>query len=353
MRQRSDDHDSCLGPDAESRADADAKRLKWRRAATHADLVVHRSRACNHYALHQISQFGAFGFACTQNHPATVASGNLLAEVNGQGVFESEVVPAADRTLAAMGPNIPVAEKLRERPEFIRRELNRAIDRKLICQDVRRAGPGVLPASFVAADADEHAMADEWLSRRVRVDESVSPAEMADFYRANPAQFTRPAEVRYEMVAARMDRFASRDEALAAIEFVRQRAMGVTAPPPANINLSALDVRAFGWTRRDSVGSAELADVLFRLPIGATGPALEFGGAWIVVRVLERHGAGIAPLELVADAVRQQILRHRRDYLEAAYVRELRNHAQVWTVFDPPTRDQSTNVWPLIGGDRR
>ena len=248
---------------------------------------------------------------------------------------------------------MPIEEKLRQRPEFIRWELVRAIDRKLICQEARQSGPGVLPASFVSADADEGAVADQWLKRMVRVDELVSPAELADYYRANLSQFTRPAEVRYEMVAARMDRFASRDEALAAIEFVRQRAAGVLTPPPANMNFAALDARTFGWTRRDGVGSTELTDLLFRLPIGATGPALELGGAWIVVRVLERHTAGIAPLEVAADAVRQQILRNRRDYLEAAYVRQLRSHAQVWTVFDPPARAQLTNVRPIIDGERR
>ncbi len=195
-------------------------------------------------------------------HPASIASGAILAEVNGQSVRESEVLPEADRQLSEAGPTLSVEDKLRMRPDYIRRELIRVIDRKLICQDARRAGPAVAPAAF-NPEEDETSIAASRLESVAAVDTNVTPADTLAYYRANLAKYPRPAEVRYEQVTARVDRFASRDEALAAISYARNRALGAVATqPPAN--LATLEVQTFSWTSRDAVPSSQLAAVLFR-----------------------------------------------------------------------------------------
>ena len=227
-------------------------------------------------------------------HSVSLATGVLLAEVNGQPVYEGEVLPEADRQLSEVGPGISIEDKLHMRPDYICRELIRVIDRKLVCQEARRAGPQVVAASFNAAGDDETALATSWLQTAVQVDGDISPAELLAYYRANLAKYPQPAEVRYEQITARFDRFSSREEALAAIDYARNRALGINSAPP-KANLAGLEVQTLSWTRREEIGSPEVAGELFRLPVGATSPVLETAGAWRVVRGLEasfgRHGA--------------------------------------------------------------
>jgi hypothetical protein len=268
--------------------------------------------------------------------------GTELAEVNGQPVFENEVLPAVDRQLAALGPNVPLAEKLRQRPAVIRRELAHVIDRKLICQESHRTASGVIVASHTAGAEDEGGVADAWIKRVVRPDEHVEPAEIVAYYQANQLRFMQPGEVRYEEVSAALGRFPSRALALAAIHYVRDRVQGIPAKPPA-VNMAAVEVRSFNWTRREQINSSALSAMLFQLPIGVPSQPFDTGDAICLVRVLERHNAGPAPLDMVAEIIRQQIVTNRRDYLAAAYVDELRGRAEVWTVFDPP----SANPAPL------
>ena len=273
-----------------------------------------------------------------------------MAEVNGQPVFESEVVPEADRQLADL-PGAAPADKLRLRPEYIRRQLAHVVDRKLLSQEARRIGPQIDQASFQAAGNDEEALAAALLTAVVRVDPNITPQQLWACYRMNQSKYVRPPEVRFEQVSAPLAHFKSRDEAVAAMTYVRNRALGVrVGQPPANVE--AIEVQTMGWTRREDIASPEAADLLFRMQIGAITPMLDAGDALRMDRVLERHAAGPAPLEMVADVVRQQILRERKEYLEQAYLSQLRSRAQMWTIFDPP-RAELKMVRPLEGPSSR
>jgi hypothetical protein len=227
-----------------------------------------------------------------------------------------------------------IDEKLRERPAFIRRELARVIDRKLICQEARRMSPNVSQAAFDAAEGDEAAIASAWLKGNIRVDETIKEADVTACYEANKSKFTRPAAVRYEQLMAPMAKFASADEARAAIEYIRNRAMGIAQPPMATNRTKDVEAKTFDWTTKSDAATARLAQALFNLPVGAISEIIEDGDAWRVVRVLERRAAGPVPLELAVDAVRRQILKERRDYMEEAYKRDVRRRARVWTAFD-------------------
>jgi hypothetical protein len=276
------------------------------------------------------------------------SSGAVLAEVNGELVFESEVAPEVDRQLADLGPEISLEEKLHQRPTYVHRELERVIDRQLLCQEARRASPQVTQAAFDAADGDEATIATAWLKGNIRVDETVTQEQLIACYRANWTQFQQPAAVRYEQLMAPMDQFASRDEAKAAIEYLRNRSLGIPQPPFGANRTKAVEARTFDWTRKDQVPSARIAQALFTMPIGAISEVIEETDGWRVLRVLERHGAGPAPLASVAQEVRQEILRERRDYLEEAYLRQLRGRARIWTAFDQSSpKAQVQGVRPL------
>lgn len=275
------------------------------------------------------------------------SSGAVLAEVNGELIFESDVLPEVDRQLANLGSALPVDEKIRQRPAFVRRELARVIDRRLMYQEARRSSSGVAQASFDAAEMDEAEVVDAWATEHFRIDETVTEEQLLACYQANPARFMRPAEIRYEQLMAPVAQFDSRDEAKAAIEYVRNRAMGIAQPPMGSNRFKAVEAKTFDWTRRDEIGSAKLAQTLFTLSIGAVSEVTEDADGWRVLRVLERHRAGPAPFELVVDAVRQQVLKERREYMQESYLRPLRSRAKIWTAFDGSAKDKFQAVLPL------
>ena len=107
-----------------------------------------------------------------------------MAEINGQPIFESEVVPEADRQLADL-PGAAPADKLRMRPEYIRRQLARVADRKLLSQEARRIGPQINQASFQSAGSDEEALAAALLTAVVRVDTNITREQLWACYRLN------------------------------------------------------------------------------------------------------------------------------------------------------------------------
>jgi hypothetical protein len=287
-------------------------------------------------------------FAKPSNVSVIRSSGAVLAEVNGELVFESEVAPEVDRQLANLGSTVSVDEKLRQRPAYIRRELAKVVDRKLLCQEARRSSPNVAQTAFDTPDGDESAIATAWLKENLRVDETVSEVQLAACYRANMPMFRRPAEVRYEQLMAPMEKFSSRDEARSAIEYVRNRALGIPQPPFGASRMKAVEAKTVDWTRKDQVPSPTLAKTLFTLPIGAISEVIEDEDGWRVLRVLERQVAGPAPLELVVEEVRRQIIKERREYLQESYLRQLRSRARIWTAFDPASsKAQAQGIRPL------
>jgi len=275
-------------------------------------------------------------------------SGAVLAEVNGELIFESELAPEVDRQLANLGPSMSIDDRIRQRPEYMRRELARVIDRKLICQEARRSSPNVSQAAFEVAEGDEAAIASAWLKSNIRVDDVVTEEQLKACYEANKPMFTRPAAIRFEQLTAPVTNFSSRDEAREAIEYVRNRAMGIVQPPMATNRIKAVEVETFDWTTRTEAPSVRLAKTLFSSAVGEISDVIEDGNAWRVVRVLERRAAGPIPLEFAVDAVRRQILKERREYMEEAYERDLRRRSQIWTAFDRPAGNaKRQGVLPL------
>jgi hypothetical protein len=267
----------------------------------------------------------------------------VLAEVNGELIFESEVVAAVERRLTADG-ELSVEEKFRRRPAYFREELSRAVERKMLCQEARHAAPEIAQAAFEASP-DDSSVANAWLHAQAPRDEAVSYEQIMAYYRANLARFQAPAAVRYEQVIARAAQFATSQEAQFAINYIRNRALGVPQAVVAANRLQALELKTVEWTEPTAAPTSLVAEALAKRPIGAVSQVFEEDGLWRVVRVLERRPAGPKPMESVAEQIRQEIIQARRQNAEDAYMRQLRSRARVWTVLDP---SPSPHVQPTV-----
>jgi hypothetical protein len=103
------------------------------------------------------------------------------------------------------------------------------------------------------------------------------------------AQDRNLPRIRWERAAISIYRFESKDAAVSAMEFLRQKSLGETPEIPADPNLKYVTTREVGWTRPQDVKSPELAKILFELPVGQVSPVIEVGEILLVCRVLERQ----------------------------------------------------------------
>jgi hypothetical protein len=253
----------------------------------------------------------------------------VMAEVNGDPIYEHEVVASLerrgihDRSIATM-----------------RSELYRCIDQRLVCQDARRNGftaRAVQQAGYydeASAAPDDAALAAQWLATRAPARTDVSRSEVFAHYRARLDQFQPPAEVRWERMSAPLERFGSRQNAEAAIGALRDRAQGINSPLPRGVELRRVVTESHDWTRKDHAPTPELAHWLYVLPVGTISPLLSDEGSVFVVRVVERRQGRAITLEQAAPHIERDIVANRRAAAEGAYIAGLRREARVWTLFE-------------------
>lgn len=96
--------------------------------------------------------------------------------------------------------------------------------------------------------------------------------------------------IRWERVAVSIYRFESKEEAVAAMEFIRQKALGESPEPVTDPNMRYITTREVGWTRPQDIRSPEVAKILFDMAPGEISPLMEVGDTLIICRVLEKAG---------------------------------------------------------------
>jgi hypothetical protein len=280
-----------------------------------------------------------------------------VAQVNGEPIWKHDVMQSVEIHLAkAMDSGeMPIAAK--SGSELFQLELQRMIDRKLLFQDAVRAegmgyraslanhespnnGPNNGPNNAEAGGKrPERQVAAEWLSHITRIDELVTRQELYHYYRTQGDRFRKPAMVRWEQTFAPYDQFSSREQAEAAIQFLRNSALGMKNLSPPR-NLGGVDAKSHGWTSREQLSSSALPQWLFSLPVGKLSPAIHDEAGVHLVRVLEIRPAVQVSLEDAADEIRQDIIRQRRESAERDYLQSLRRQAKIWTMFDEGSADQ-------------
>jgi hypothetical protein len=110
-------------------------------------------------------------------------------------------------------------------------------------------------------------------------------------------------EVRWERIAAPLDHFRTREDAVAVMTLVRTQALGAAASLPPGVPVQAIVTQGFPWTRPAAAGSPTLAHLLSVMPVGGISQAFEDGRTVQMIRVLERRE--VAPVQQVSATVEQ------------------------------------------------
>jgi hypothetical protein len=271
----------------------------------------------------------------------------ILARVNGEPVFESQVLPLVEarlRSLNAMNANDPTVRR-----KQLSVETTRVIDWKLIGQqtrnEVRMAAAGMDPPTLSPQEIQA------WFERRIQIAPDVSSQELLAYYEVNRERYRVPLRLRWEQISVLIDECSNRESANGIAAFLRNRALGVPVEPPTDFSKDKIETEIHPWTEMTSVDPAPLRSALRNLQPGQVSQAIDSQGKLHLLRVLERQEEGYLPLPFVVDRIRIEILGERKRSAELRLIGQLRSQSQIWTVFDAAIQsndnhNNSQNVIP-------
>ncbi len=193
-------------------------------------------------------------------------------------------------------------------------------------------------------------LAHEWLRQQVKTDEEVSHEQMLDYYHEHLADFETPARARWEELMVQISRFASREEAYAALAKMGDQVLGGT--PLADVaaaqshGVTARQGGRWDWTSQGSLASEMLNRVIFGdgvrpgLPVGALSPILEDPKSLHILRIVEREPPRREPFPEAQVEIKKKIRAERQRQARLDYLAKLRRETPVWTAFDAPVAAQ-------------
>lgn len=242
------------------------------------------------------------------------AEGNdVIARVNGEAILRGSFATTT------AGPTEPA------RNPALRPEVDRAIDAALLRQQMQRELGSSVPADAARVQA--------WLDRRLVFDTYVAPSEVAERYERTRERFRTTAGVRWERIRVPCGAFRTDDQARAAADALRQRALGA---PGDRLDLRPGQVQSetIGWTSLDDA-PAPVSHALRTLPVGGVSPVLEGRREFLLVRVLERRIGETVPLAAAAPVLQREILQERRQQSERAFLELLRRQSRIESFVTP------------------
>ena len=180
----------------------------------------------------------------------------------------------------------------------------------------------------------------------------VSRQEVQDYYDAHRAEFTPPEGVRFEQIVIAYADDEAKSAALDVVEVAagdlrRGREFAAVAKDYSR-GPNAAEGGRWDWTAPAAVPDKRIARAVWEQPVGEIGAVIDCplspngfppGGAYKIVRVLERRGAEPTPLDDLRERIETTIKSERRQSTVSALLAEERAAAQI-EVYVPGTR------WP-------
>jgi len=316
-----------------------------------------------------------------------VEGATIIARVGKSVVLERELLRFVNTVLEANADRIPKEQIPQVRLDLMRRALPSLLETKMVVEDVKSKLPQEnldslqerlaeefeknemkrimekmevktrreFEAKLAAAGSSierekqgfiERTIAKTWIRQNLEIDEVVSHEEMLERYQSQIEEFKYPAEARWQELLIRHDRYGSKAEAHRVIAELGNRVMsGVPFEQVARESSHGATAREGGywdWTSRGSLVSEVLDNAIFQLPVGSLSQVLEDNEGFHIVRVLERHDAGVVPFVEAQVELREQIREERFEAESKKYLEELKERIPVWTIFDDENGDPFT-----------
>ncbi|MFH5805918.1 peptidylprolyl isomerase [Alienimonas sp. DA493] len=170
----------------------------------------------------------------------------------------------------------------------------------------------------------------------------ISRQEVQDYYDAHREDFTPPKAARWEQIEVPYENDAGRAAALDVVEAAagdlrRGRSFAEVATTYSR-GPKAEEGGRWDWTAPDALPNKKLARALWEQPVGEVGAAFDCplspdgfppGGAYHIVRVIERRGDAPPPLDDLREQIETKIKAERRQEAVAALIAQERAAAQI------------------------
>ncbi len=309
-------------------------------------------------------------------------SSEVVATVNGQPIFASEVLDRYAVQLAPAQKQASPEEFQQLRESLFRRDLPGHIERKLLVQSLRstlkpeqiKLLQTHLDRQFeeevdrmkkqlkveTRADVDaklaeqqtsletlktvfiNQRMAMEYLVAKSKYDRRIGRRELYDYYLLHESDYSSPALVKWQQIVVLYSKHGGREKSRAiAQEALDELADGADfadvakkrsdGPTKANGGL-------WDWMRGGSLEDENVEATLFEIPVGEVSGLLEGGKGWQVVKVLDRRPAGVKPFEELQDEIRQKVEQEARREASQKMLVELREGALVESEYVEPKK---------------
>jgi len=303
----------------------------------------------------------------------------IIARVGDETILAGDLLGTINQMLAPYEGKAPPEEIAAQRELLMQQMLSGAIETKLVYNDFLRGMPAeripdiekALRDAFIesrldelierakvanAAELDEvlrgygssleksqrvfkeQVLAQQHLKGQVKADREITHIEMLQYYRDHTEEFAIKAEVRWERLMARYDRYPSRDEAFRAIAGMGNEVVGgaqfAAVAKKWSQGASAESGGYHDWTHKGSLASTEIDEAIFSLPVGKLSQIIADKQGYHIIRVIERNDADTISFVDAQPKIKEKLLEETREKNRQEYLDSLRANTYIWTVFD-------------------
>ena len=184
----------------------------------------------------------------------------------------------------------------------------------------------------------EQMVAYQQIQRNIKKDEEVTHLQMLDYYNEHSQDYQKPARAKWEQLMVKYSEFPNRQAAWDAMAAMGNQVLR-GAPLDAVAKRSSQGVKAssggqYDWTSKNSLKNETVDKAIFSLPVGELSPILESDEGYHIVRVTDREEEGMVPFTKAQIEIKEQIKSDRKKEQMEAYIKSVKDKAQVWTIFD-------------------
>ena len=328
-----------------------------------------------------------------------IEAGQIIARISDQVVLAGDVLPQVNGILKENAARIPPNELPTLRRQLMQQQLLQLIETKLLYAEFLRTIPAEnlprieetlteefermqLPQLYESTKTNNRAeldtklreqgssldhqqrmfkeriIATQWLSQQVNRDEEITHQQLLADYREHIEEYKIEARARWEEISVRFDRFATKQEAYAALcqlgdQVLLRGAAFADVARAGSHGLSASEGGQHDWTTQGSLVLTVIDNAIFDIPVGQLSKIIEGQNSFHIVRVIERKQAGATPFVEAQEKIRARLRQEGNQSQLRDYLVSLRNKHRVWTVFDDDVDQGGELTGSRTGGDPR